>query len=1538
MASSLIDSMTVQMEFNKGIDRLIKKSLETYRNDPDRFIADFNREQELTKEYNGRQLLELLQNVDDASSTEAEISWHKPSGLLTIANKGNSFSIGGIRSLMIANLSTKTKVSYIGNKGLGFRSILNWAASIRILTNGCAISFSEAIAKDVFENDLELSVQDIQDIRAAHDLSATAIPFPVLAIPRVEAGPAEQEWTTIIEISCKKEFEDRIDSQLDEIRAEILLFLNHIRKITILRHDQRVQVLTCAKTPQTDCEEVTIDNKTWRVFRRSAELPLEYRDKNKNESEHYELKVAFRDDLSDTYTQLFNYFPTQLNIALPCIIHGTFELNSSRNHLNESDRNRYILEELVVLLKDCASFLTQLAVDWRPYKLISPKNAKSDAKLINTFYEALNELRNTETIYPVISGTYHALDEAVYYNDAFSIFFQQYFPATLPDLLLPLAGEVDNNFEEDTYEYEYLIGRIDELSNSGMLLPLRAELIVVLAKTLPVKESQQRFSLLVNDNGEVIDQEDVAFTPVRRSGETFHVPNAVQIDFMSADLYDLLEARLEDGFDKKELNRSRELQRIIKSVVNVQPYDSNNVIDRIIAGTWDALHIITEVEEQLTCIREMVNALFANFQHINNRQEKLRVNVPLVNLAGKITNAADLFLSATYISGQLTTEIYKGILHVDDYLSAIDYWALDKEEPSLVESFFLWLGVNKYARISTGQYNRWRDDAYFQFIFQNGTPEPDDFDRSNTIGSDSVYSKIENFEQVRRLSPTQLLLLALKDEQIRNKLEANNERIDWFFSRWRPTLLPEYSYIRFQFVSAGLFAGFTLEDAGEELTRLINDDLVIDYELLARYNITRNEARSILLKLGAKESFSEVDPANIYAILRKVPGKDVAKKGRATQALYKLALEGLVNQKSSIDVPTDIQYFARCGDEEDYVYAKEVYYSDNTVLPKRILNTLFILNLPKRSGEEHVAQYFGIRSLRDFDIQINVDKLQSHAINKEFSRLFDKLKPYLLAYRLNSPNLRKKLTENNNKQNEARLLRQCKIEIVDHCFFSFTANEETEIESKEFINRQDTFYYRQTEQATIDSLKKDSIFCDAFAEMMCIVFKINDLKNDFRQILKNDLADTNHLALQDIGREKLDEAYRLLGVPRYEVDFWQRIFRLTGKRLAEPIENTAALRSQVLQQLNFNLPENYERADVENFANKDAVDLVTAICDELRIDLAEILPSGFYLYHKKQLTNFIKDWEYQFKQLLWHKLNGLPAHQSGFIQELNAYNNELIHLMEPSIEAIRYEFNVSYCSLLRSLVLQHYQIDLDKITDEQADIRIHYETLLATYAINETDIEDEAMRSLLFFPGNDDALTAYLNAHFDQRKVDAEEEGDNHPPRIGTIVKSTLTKGSIIIGSNGGRKNGWLHSGRKDAAKKRSGKKAEQLVYQTLVDCYTKEHVRWVSGYSTTPDKNDRLHYDIEYKNEEGHWKYLEVKVISDDQFIISSPELEMGLAHADNYELALVDGETIYLVKDIFRFAEGESLENNSRFIANPKDYIFSVHVGEFVESVKSK
>ena len=94
----------------------IETSKETYKASPYRMVADYNREVETEKEYNGRQLLELLQNADDEESTSVLIELDTKNNLLNISNRGDScksFSYEGIRSLMISNPSSKTTKKFI---------------------------------------------------------------------------------------------------------------------------------------------------------------------------------------------------------------------------------------------------------------------------------------------------------------------------------------------------------------------------------------------------------------------------------------------------------------------------------------------------------------------------------------------------------------------------------------------------------------------------------------------------------------------------------------------------------------------------------------------------------------------------------------------------------------------------------------------------------------------------------------------------------------------------------------------------------------------------------------------------------------------------------------------------------------------------------------------------------------------------------------------------------------------------------------------------------------------------------------------------------------------------------------------------------------------------------------------------------------------------------------------------------------------------------------------------------------------------------
>ena len=186
--------------------------------------------------------------------------------------------------------------------------------------------------------------------------------------------------------------------------------------------------------------------------------------------------------------------------------------------------------------------------------------------------------------------------------------------------------------------------------------------------------------------------------------------------------------------------------------------------------------------------------------------------------------------------------------------------------------------------------------------------------------------------------------------------------------------------------------------------------------------------------------------------------------------------------------------------------------------------------------------------------------------------------------------------------------------------------------------------------------------------MMCIVFKVNDLKNDFRQIFKNDIQDTIHLTNHDIGKEKLEEAYQLLGVSRVEIDFWRKIFQAKDKELREPIETTEILKQKIFKNLQIRIPDEYSNVDFESFGNKESYELIKLICDNLKLSVEKILPIGLSNWHKKGFIDCIKNNEYNFKKYLWSKLNSNTNEQSKFISILNDYSLYNIKIKKKKIK------------------------------------------------------------------------------------------------------------------------------------------------------------------------------------------------------------------------------------------------------------------------------
>lgn len=156
-------------------------------------------EYELMRDYNGRQILELLQNVDDACIDNKSIVKIKYiDNILEVGNTGTTFSKDTIERLCLGRASNKSS-SNIGNKGTGFRSLLNDAEWIEIHSGDFAIKFSYDYTKNLFDEykDSELIVAQLRNWQKEYPLC-----FPILNCPE-SIEKVDSKFDTLIRIKLE---------------------------------------------------------------------------------------------------------------------------------------------------------------------------------------------------------------------------------------------------------------------------------------------------------------------------------------------------------------------------------------------------------------------------------------------------------------------------------------------------------------------------------------------------------------------------------------------------------------------------------------------------------------------------------------------------------------------------------------------------------------------------------------------------------------------------------------------------------------------------------------------------------------------------------------------------------------------------------------------------------------------------------------------------------------------------------------------------------------------------------------------------------------------------------------------------------------------------------------------------------------------------------------------------------------------------------------------------------------------------------------
>ncbi|KAJ4799969.1 ATP/DNA binding protein [Rhynchospora pubera] len=315
-------------------------------------------------------LMELIQNAEDneypsgvAPSlefvlTSEDITATGATSTLLIFNNEKGFSPANIESICRVGKSTKKGqrcCGYIGEKGIGFKSVFLVSSQPHIFSNGYQIKFNEEPSSG---SGIGYIVPEwVDKIQTLFDLKHIY-------------GSNNTLPTTIIVLPLKDPKIGTVRKELSEIHPEILLFLSKIRKLSVreIRHNAsqksaltEVSILseTDYKTRKDlDAESYTIhldleesgnqEQCTYFMWKQKFPIKPKCRVKKREEMEQWTIVLAFPlgQRLGGAHAPgIYAFLPTEMVTNFPFIIQADFLLASSRETiLHDNPWNKGILD------------------------------------------------------------------------------------------------------------------------------------------------------------------------------------------------------------------------------------------------------------------------------------------------------------------------------------------------------------------------------------------------------------------------------------------------------------------------------------------------------------------------------------------------------------------------------------------------------------------------------------------------------------------------------------------------------------------------------------------------------------------------------------------------------------------------------------------------------------------------------------------------------------------------------------------------------------------------------------------------------------------------------------------------------------------------------------------------------------------------------------------------------------------------------------------------------------------------------------------
>ena len=1314
---------------NKFIEEELIKRKALYLSSPTYLIEHYESEKQNIQAYNGRQLLEMLQNADDASesATDKAILIELKDNILTIANNGDPFNEDGFRSILYSCVSPKTlQQNKIGQKGLGFRSILSWAEEVIIYSGGTKLAFSEKIAKLFLESLLKESEELSNFIKLK---SKSKMPIATLRVPKLLNGDKDSEncFDTIISIKLKENIIDDVQSQiLSVINKETLIFLNHIKTIKI---DSPKRGITFYKSYTDNTKKrVTVksvdiindlpETKTWDIKRRFG----------KHKEKEFELAIAWNDELDESENVLFSYFKTEVRFPFPALLHGTFELTQDRNQLvNDTEgHNEFLTGELSMLLIEAALEIASKhdEVNYLPLKLLNIDFDKVDSVLQNfNFKETLIDKIKASNIFPSVNKSYNTYAaDPVFYDHPVALIVQ----GDDVDNLMPICNDESVLTFIKTFPiYHYSAEKfISIIANRATKLDVRelAKLFYYFLEYEPYKKDLQLYNFelsnldcfLLDSDNTIINWDSNIFIQPQDTKE-FNLPKSLNIRFLNQDFVNALLQEFEiDNIDVL-LNKLKPfgIKRYSFSEISkilIQHYNSK---EKII--TKDVLNLHAQ--------------LFIHFENELKSENPLPllhgIDTPVVSRARKIINAKEVYFG-NHFGNTITEQLFK--YDKSKLIASPKTFGLGDVDKSHLKKYFKWLGVAELPRkIRTGGSSEFTEYALKRFNYKNKISEYqfinyDKFKSSlNHYGTVTVQS-IEELESILNNNNSESIIAWLcTDDSIYKFLENDFEpqgssilvrmgRDTKYreihsthicnFLKWK---LSNFIWLNTQ---SGIKQAPTLcttsATISSDFSPLIEKPH-IDYDahILKDNNINPDKVDYLLHLVGVNKTISSFETKILYSLLNKLP--EIDSEGKKARTLYR---ELAVNYDERNLDPTEVEYnefisngkvFCSKHGKFGYENPRSVFYVDNKRYGESIISQFHTIAIERRKNQDKIKKVFGVKPLKGLKLSL-AGSPDFHNLNEIFEQEIEFFKPYVYVFRQDRDTTGK----------EKNFIKDVRLKLVtDLNVLLERENEKTAFKLSFYeylyLPENKIIYIRTPEHLDDERKLKDDInFCSTIAEAFSALIDVDAQRQQIRELFSKSLSSRDDIIrteLDDINLEKLTFAKNKLGIVNDpKIHFWVSFIkcfpakeiqkeRITDEELVHELKKLFPKISETISNC-------FDKINYDNYNEEASLKLIVELLNESNLSLQDfnryaypsINISELYYLDFKRIRESKKT---EFKKVLYSMIINSERDKKDFLNMQYQYDT-LTGIFQ---NEIGYDVETD----LNIQLLEHFKIELREI-------------------------------------------------------------------------------------------------------------------------------------------------------------------------------------------------------------------------------------------------